>query len=100
MKILELRECFDILLHHVEVVHGVKELAIESCDYYWSVSPAQWLSMDAKPELVVGSLVDDVNELKKLISNPDRASAVDIDRTASLLRFLSDQISAASSEAS
>jgi hypothetical protein len=40
----------------------------------------------------VGSLDDDMTELRKLLADPDRASAVDFDRIAAILKLLSAKL--------
>jgi len=57
-----------------------------------TVSSPAWTLIYEKPRLSVGSFSDDETELEKLLLEPDRASAVDLDRLAHLLRRLSDQI--------
>lgn len=92
MKLEDLKRCLEILLDHVEQVHGVAELDLQKADYYWSVSSDDWLEMNESPEPVVGSLVDDVRELQSVLDSPDRASALDLERLGNLLRLLSNQI--------
>ena len=50
------------------------------------------LSPDPPPTPGVGSFSDDEEELSKLLASPERASAVDLERLAHLLRLLSDQM--------
>lgn len=92
MTVAELRECIDVLLQLAER-RGVRDLDLES-DLYWTMSSPEWrdLYADPTPNPVVGSLIDDEAELMKLLSRPDRASAVDLERAAHLLLLLSDQV--------
>lgn len=72
---------------------GVQNLNTGSRDYYWSVSSPEWVDMGKEPSLAVGSLDDDISELTKLLVDSDRASAVDLDRAAAVLRMISDDLS-------
>ena len=93
MKIVDMRRCLEILLNHAEQIHGVTDINIDGVDYYWTVSSDDWLEMSEAPEAVVGSLVDDCQELRSVLDSPDQASALDLERASNLLRLLSDQIS-------
>lgn len=90
MKLQDLRTCLDILLDHAAKFHGFSSIDLNGLDTYWSI-PA-WLDVGEQPVPVIGSFVDDVEELNKLLANPDRASALDLERLANVLRLLSDQL--------
>jgi hypothetical protein len=90
MNFQDLRICLDILLAHASNVHGFSSVDLHGLDTYWLVS--DWLNVSEQPQAVVGSLADDMDELKKLVANPDRASALDLERLGTLLRLLSDQL--------
>ena len=92
MTVDELQECIAILLR-LAAQRGVKDLDLAG-DLYWTMSSPEWRDVYAEPtpKPAVGSLVDDEAELKKLLSQPDRASGVDLERAAHLLLRLSDQL--------
>ncbi len=92
MKVDDLEACLSQLFSMVRA-RGVQAIDLRQLDYYWRVGSPEWLDMHHDPKLVVGSLWDDALELKNLLADPDRASAVDLDRVAALLRVLSDQLS-------
>lgn len=92
MTIDELEKCILRLLSLARS-RGVVNIDPGSRDYYWNVPAPAWVDMTKEPKLAVGSLEDDVSELSKLLDNPDRASAVDLDRAAVLLRMISDDLS-------
>ena len=61
-------------------------------DYYALISTEEWGALEgAQP--VVGSLFDDVAELKRVAQDRIPFSSVDLDRLASVLRALSQLIS-------
>ena len=63
---------------------------VGSEDYYWITSAPESYDMKTEPKLVVGSFVDDLSELKKLLADPEReTTAVDLDRLAALLNAIS-----------
>jgi hypothetical protein len=91
MTLAELEMCFEILLCHV-AKSGVSEVSAGGDDYYWTIAAPQWRRIYENPEPSVGSFVDDEKELVKLLQDPSRASAVDLERLAHLLRVLSDAL--------
>lgn len=87
MKIDELEECFRILVAYARNM----DLSCDAdADLYWSVSSQdEWLNVNDDPVLGVGSLVDDVAELRKLLTEPNRATSLDLVRFGAVLRLLS-----------
>lgn len=71
---------------------GVRKLDAGPHDSYWNVPAPEWVDMSKEPPLTVGSLDDDLSELRKLLQEPERASSVDLERAAALLRLLSEQL--------
>jgi hypothetical protein len=69
---------------------GVDNVDIDNNDYYWTILSGDWLNFQEKPEPAVGSLEDDILELKKLLAEPSRASSVDLERLSAILKFLSE----------
>ena len=92
MTIDELGRCIRVLLQLAEQ-RGVRTLDLEG-DLYWTMSSPEWRHVYAEPapKPAVGSLIDDEAELRKVLLQPDRASAVDLERAAHLLLLLSDQL--------
>lgn len=87
----ELAECFRILCSHAKS-RGVTAVEPGNDDLYWSVGSPDWRKIHQDPAPGVGSFADDASELKKLLADPGRASAVDLDRLASMLRVISDSV--------
>lgn len=92
MTIEDLEKCILRLLR-VARSRGIEKIDLGARDYYWNVPGPEWVDMTKEPKLAVGSLDDDVSELIKLLNEPDRASAVDLERAAALLRLISDDLS-------
>lgn len=92
MTVAELQECITVLLR-LAAERGVNELHPTN-DGYWTITAPEWRDVYAvsTPVPAVGSFADDQHELNKVRMNPERASAVDFERAAHLLRLLSDQI--------
>jgi hypothetical protein len=66
-----------------------REIRVDD-DYYWSVDSSQAFDMSSSPEIMVGSLDDDLNELEKLLLDSERVvTPVDFDRLGNILRYLS-----------
>jgi len=90
MKVTDLEKCVSILARLARE-RGVDEVTPDS-DGYWTISAPEWTQVYEEPKPAVGSFSDDEEELAKMLANPDRASSVDLERVAHLLRRLSDQL--------
>ena len=98
MTIDELGICISRLLALAKA-RGITEVHPGERDSYWVVSGPEWVDMTKQPQqLGVGSMDDDLSELKKLLTDPHRASSVDFDRAATLLRLISDELSGSASD--
>jgi hypothetical protein len=91
MKVTDLEKCVSILAH-LALERGVNEVMPPDSDGYWTVTAPAWTQVYEEPKLAVGSFSDDEEELKKMLADPARASSVDLERVAHLLRRLSDQL--------
>ena len=89
----QLQKIFDRV---IEMLADCKEIKLADADYYWSINAPECYEMTDNPEIVVGSLVDDIEALKKLIDNEERpVTFVDLDRLASVLHAISEGINPA-----
>ena len=75
------------LLNDVDFKHFNAET-----DYYSFIPTEGWNELE-EPEILIGSLYDDVTELKRVVDNDIPFSSVDLDRLASVLRAISQKIS-------
>ena len=91
MTLDELEKCLNITLKRAREM-GVSEIGPQESDGYWTVTSPNWRDVYSDPEPAVGSLADDEANLYKLIVDPGRASSVDLERLAHLLRALSDEL--------
>lgn len=74
---------------------GVDHVDVTGKDFYLSMGTPEMFDVYQTPcePLPVGSLADDMAELKKLLIDPDRiATAVDIERLGNVLRAVSELI--------
>jgi hypothetical protein len=92
MDLDEVRQCMRLLLEHV-AKRGIKCVDAAAADMYWTTTSDEWLVTPAgEPTLAVGSLHDDILELRRLLLDPEGASSIDLVRLASVLRLLSIQL--------
>lgn len=87
----ELLACVKLVLDRA-ASRGFSSIDDSRYEQYWTVTTPDWVSLDASPEPVVGSLKDDLGELRQLLEDPSRVSIVDIQRLASALLLLSQTI--------
>jgi hypothetical protein len=91
MKVTDLEKCMSILTR-LALERGVDEVVPPPEDGYWTITAPAWTQVYEEPKPGVGSFSDDEEELMKMLANPERASSVDLERVAHLLRRLSDQL--------
>ena len=77
-------------------VEKIKESKVKdfyfSDDYYWCVSEDDLTDMDKVPQLMVGSLQDDVDFLKSLIEEDYDTGYLDLERLSAIFKYLSKQL--------
>lgn len=71
---------------------GIEFAETDRRDFYWSVLSGDWLDFQKEPDIAVGSLDDDVQGLRRLLSDPSGASAIDLERLAAVLKLLSEDL--------
>lgn len=91
-----LQEVFERILLKLKQ-EGVTEIAIKD-DYYRMIPADEWTNFD-KDIIVVGSISDDIDSLNRVLNDPDRIlTYVDFDRTASVLRAISEALNPVNGE--
>ncbi len=90
ISLVELDLLFKVVLDNLKR-SNIKELSFED-DNYWSVPSEDMGSFPDKPELEVGSLHDDINFLKSLIEENYQTDFLELERLASLLKFMSKKL--------
>lgn len=94
MTLIELEACFQLLLEMLRS-RGVESVETGQHDLYWSILSEDWLNFQNEPEPAVGSLDDDLRELKRVASGESIASLVDLERIGAVLKLLADDLSRA-----
>ncbi len=90
---IELQKIFDKIIKKL-LENEVDEIIIEY-DLYNKIPANKWNIYDKEIEknVVMGSLYDDVDELKNIIDNKEEiCTFVDFDRTASILHYISEKL--------
>ena len=87
IKINELDELYKFTIKSLKQ-SGFEEFEINS-DYYWMTDADERENMGQKPKLLVGSLIDDYESLKKLIEKIQPLTIVDLERMGNLLISIS-----------
>jgi hypothetical protein len=66
--------------------NGIKDIQTDK-DYYWDISSDDMFRFKEKDkEIIVGSLIDDWNSLKKILKESDDPSILDFDRLANVIK--------------
>jgi hypothetical protein len=86
----ELKIIHELIIKHMEI-SGFEQFELDG-DYYWYVSADERENFEKKPKLCVGSLQDDLNELKKIVGT-QQVSIVDLDRFANVFIAIGEAIS-------
>lgn len=89
IKLDDLKVIFNLIIEKLEF-EEIKTINVEN-DAYRYIPTDSW-NIFEKDEIELGSLFDDVNELKQLVTNDEHpCTFVDFDRLAFLLRFISEK---------
>lgn len=86
----DLQKLFDILITKA-IDAGFGKIDIDS-DNYWVITSNEREDFSVTPVVSVGSLVDDVESLKKVLKDSNPPTTVDIDRLANVLLSISNHI--------
>ncbi len=88
ISIPDLRVAFDKIMKRLEM-EGIEQLKFET-DLYNVIHAEDWdITNNVEDVVVVGSLSDDVESIKKLANDKDRfCTSVDFDRLANILRAI------------
>lgn len=70
----------------------IDNVDMEGIDNYWVVLPSDSVQLDSCPEPAVGSFIEDWNNLKRLVDNPDDALLPDLDAFASVISLVSEKL--------
>lgn len=72
---------------------GIENIDID-IDYYWNISSEDKINFTkVTPEICVGSLIDDIEELKKLLDQKNTPSILDFDRLGNLIILIGEKLS-------
>lgn len=86
----DLKQAFARIIAELEA-RSIEQVEI-STDWYRTIPADQWTNF-INPEIVTGSLEDDVMEVTKMIKDPDRiCTFVDFDRVAAMLNAISQEL--------
>lgn len=89
IKTEELKTLFDLVIKKLEF-EDVKEIEFE-INFYRIITADKWSIYEKETGIVIGSLEDDIMELKKRTLDKDRFfTYVDFDRISSVLRAISE----------
>lgn len=69
---------------------GIKELHFDD-EMYWDVSIDEFISFPQKPDLIVGSLADDIAFLNSLIEENYIVNFLELERLSALFKFMANQ---------
>lgn len=64
------------------------DMLIDSEDYYWDIQSRQLYNPNEKPELMLGQLSDDWNDLRRLLDKENVSLSYDLKRLSSILHLL------------
>ena len=91
INVKEIENIFNRIIEKLKIEIGERELKMNS-DYFKLIPTEHWANFE-KTDFDVGSISDDLIELKKLADDEKRyCTYVDFDRTASILRELSQTL--------
>lgn len=92
INIGEVRRAVDLLFQHITEDMGMKEIPLTQ-DYYWNIPLDQIYEMETAAgkvaeRLDVGSLVEDMKTVDRVLGKPEARLAIQLAELAPLLRYL------------
>lgn len=92
ISVEELKRMYDIIIDKA-INSGFIEIEIDT-DYYWTVLPNEREGFNSgAPEPGVGSIIDDIENLRKVLKGENPPTCVDFDRLANILIAIGERIS-------
>ena len=91
ITITELSQVCELLFKKTKL-SGFNEIDFDT-DNYWTIASDEREKFDKEPALIVGSLFDDIEELKKILHKKNPTTIVDFDRLANILVAVGERIS-------
>ena len=89
LDVSELKLLFSLVIEQLRTIENIKTIDIDR-DMYRFVPTDKWQSFEQEP--LIGSLYDDIKELRKIFNNSERTiTYVDFDRIANVLHFISEK---------
>ena len=83
ITVAELRDLCEVFLSEMES-RGLNEIDVKA-DYYWSVPMDEAYNVYEKPDLTIGSLDDDSEELKKILTGEYHPLLASLPKLSSVL---------------
>jgi hypothetical protein len=91
IEINQLKNLSEIIFRKIEDL-GFEEVSID-VDLYWNVSFEDAYNLSVEhPDIVVGSLIDDWEWLRKVLNKKNPATTVDLERLGSVIEVLGRQL--------
>lgn len=87
LTIDQLERCVALVLRRARE-QGVVEIDTGDRDLYWTALGSAWMDFQSAPDLAVGSLDDDLEQLAAVLDEPSRLSGNEFDRVAAAIRFV------------
>ncbi len=85
----ELFGCIDKAMAVLKSDHRLQEISFDH-DYYWDIDIETAINIaDGDPTLQVGSLMDDLEAIRRIGSGGDSINSVELNAIASVLRYIS-----------
>lgn len=87
LTIDQLERCVALVLQRARA-QGITEIDTGDRDLYWTALGEEWMNFQSEPELAVGSLDHDLEQLAAVLDEPSRLSGNEFDRVAAAIRFV------------
>ncbi|AEV68169.1 hypothetical protein [Acetivibrio clariflavus] len=92
ISINELKNLCRLLLDKAEKI-GFKEIEFDVDNYWFVSSDERKVFKENTPSLCVGSITDDIQNLRKVLDKTNPSTSVDFDRLANVLIAVGEKIS-------
>ena len=90
IKVEELDSFFRLIINKLKE-DDIQKVNIDT-DNYWVITTDEWNDFDKPIEPAVGSLLDDLGSLRKVVEGEQIMTFVDFERLASVIRFIGEKL--------
>ncbi len=89
LTVMELENLFKLIIEKLK--KDKVEFILINFDEYWNIASDEWDNFDKTPEPIVGSILEDIQYLKRTLNKNEIFTYSDFDRVGTVLKAISEK---------